>query len=96
MFIPGRNDRQCRDRYMNYLAPGFLHTEWTNEEDYVLYEKYNLLGPKWAKIGKFLPRRTPNDIKTHYNYTISRKTKADFTTLNQETEKNNSYEKLNS
>ena len=34
--IPNKNPRQCRDRYMNYLQPGFIHSEWTNEEDKLL------------------------------------------------------------
>lgn len=82
-FLPGRTFRQCRDRYMNYLAPGISHTEWTTEEDRIVYEKYNLFGPQWTKIGKFLPTRTPNDIKIRYKCTISRKTISDFQTPNQ-------------
>lgn len=69
--IPGRTSRQCRDRYANYLAPGFIHSNWSNEEDCLLAEKYSLFGPKWTQIQKFFPYRTANDIKNRYKYTIS-------------------------
>ncbi|KAK8889220.1 hypothetical protein M9Y10_033966 [Tritrichomonas musculus] len=71
--IPGRTPRQCRDRYSNYLAPGFIHSDWTEDEDKLLAEKFALLGPKWAKIRQFFPYRTANDIKNRYNYSVSRK-----------------------
>lgn len=71
--MPGRTQKQCRDRYMNYLAPGFIRTEWTNEEDDLLLEKYHLYGSRWSQIRQFFPNRTSNDIKNRFNYTISRK-----------------------
>lgn len=70
--IPNKTPRQCRDRYMNYLAPGFIHSGWTNEEDKLLAEKYIEYGPHWTKIQRFFPLRTANSIKNRYNYTISR------------------------
>lgn len=71
--MPDRTPRQCRDRYSNYLAPGFIHSEWTKEEDKLLAEKFVLLGPKWTQIRQYFPFRTANDIKNRYNYTVSRK-----------------------
>ncbi|KAK8842378.1 Myb- protein B [Tritrichomonas musculus] len=68
--MPNKTSRQCRDRYMNYLAPGFIHTEWTIEEDTLLAQKFRELGPKWTKIQKYFPSRTANAIKNRYNYTI--------------------------
>ena len=73
--IPGRIPRQCRDRYANYLAPGFVHKQWSSEEDILLAEKYKIYGPKWTQMKQFFPQRTANDIKNRYNYTISRKQK---------------------
>lgn len=73
--IPGRTPRQCRDRYANYLAPGFVRKQWTAEEDKLLAEKYKIYGPKWTQLKQFFPQRTANDIKNRYNYTISRKMK---------------------
>lgn len=71
--IPGRSQRQCRDRYMNYLSPSFSRSQWTDEEDNLLAEKYILYGPKWTQIRQFFPYRTANDIKNHFNYTVSKK-----------------------
>lgn len=71
-FIPGRTPRQCRDRYSNYLAPEFVHTEWKIEEDNLLAEKFMLYGPKWTYLKQFFPQRTANDIKNRFNYTVSR------------------------
>ena len=70
--IPNKTPRQCRDRYTNYLAPGFIHSDWTNEEDKLLAQKYNEFGPKWSKIQQFFPFRTSNSIKNRYKYTICR------------------------
>ena len=58
---------------MNYLAPGFIHSNWTEEEDSILAKKYEEFGPHWSRIQNFLPHRTSNSIKNRYNYTISKK-----------------------
>lgn len=71
--VPGRSPRQCRDRYTNYLAPGLVHLEWSDEEDKLLFDKYLVYGPKWTKIRQYFPSRSANDIKNRYNYTVSRK-----------------------
>lgn len=71
--IPGRSAKQCRDRYSNYLAPFIDHSDWEEEEDQLLIEKYLMYGPKWTKITQFFPNRTANSIKNRYNYTLSRR-----------------------
>ena len=71
--VPGRNPRQCRDRYTNYLAPGLVHIEWSEDEDKLLAEKFNLFGPKWTQIRQYFPTRSANDIKNRYNYTVCHK-----------------------
>lgn len=73
--VPGKNQRQCRDRYKNYLAPNLIRSQWTQEEDDLLLEKYKIYGSKWSQIHQFLPNRTSNDIKNRYNYTLSKKAK---------------------
>lgn len=85
--IPGRSQRQCRDRYMNYLAPGFVRTQWTKEEDDLLAEKYKIYGSKWSLIRKFFPFRTSNDIKNRFNNTVSHK--INLVTLDKTTNKIN-------
>ena len=70
--IPNKTARQCRDRYMNYLAPGFVHSDWTKEEDQLLAARYKEIGPHWAKIQRFFPNRTSNAIKNRFNYSVCR------------------------
>lgn len=71
-YMPGRTGRQCRDRYRNYLVPGFFHGEWTQGEDDLLREKYNEYGPQWARITDFFQRRSANSLKNRWNYFVSR------------------------
>ncbi|OHT06341.1 hypothetical protein TRFO_05511 [Tritrichomonas foetus] len=68
--IPFRSGRQCRDRYRNYLAPNLKLEKWTQEEDELLVQKYNELGPKWSKISKFFSGRTGSSLKNRWNYSI--------------------------
>lgn len=73
--MPNKTSRQCRDRYKNYLAPGYIYSNWTEEEDIILAKKYKEFGPKWSKIQKFLPNRTSNSIKNRFNYSVGKKNK---------------------
>lgn len=70
--IPGRTGRQCRDRYMNYLVPGFFNGQWSKKEDELLLEKYVEFGSQWSKITKFFPGRSANSLKNRWNYFVSK------------------------
>ncbi|MDR0633190.1 MAG: hypothetical protein LBF84_03575 [Holosporales bacterium] len=48
--IPGRNGKQCRERWYLKLDPQVTHTEWTPEEDSRLLELQRLHGNQWATI----------------------------------------------
>ncbi|EAY22700.1 Myb-like DNA-binding domain containing protein [Trichomonas vaginalis G3] len=63
--VPGRTARQCRDRWKKYLS-GVENGPWTEEEDALLLEKYNELGPKWAQIAQFFKSRTDNNVKNRW------------------------------
>lgn len=70
--VPGRTGRQCRDRYQNYLIPGYFNGQWTQEEDARLYMKFIQFGNKWTLMKKFFPGRTANSIKNRWNYFVCR------------------------
>lgn len=62
-----RNARQCRERWINYLSPSVVNGPWTIEEEDLLRQKYNELGPRWKKIALFFPTRTDINVKSHYH-----------------------------
>jgi 3-oxoacyl-ACP reductase-like protein len=64
--LPGRNARQCQNRWYNYLSPGTGPAGWTEEEDNLLREKVSRLGPKWTRIAAFFPGRTDTSIRNRW------------------------------
>ncbi|OHT05994.1 Myb-like DNA-binding domain containing protein [Tritrichomonas foetus] len=64
--MPGRNSRQCRERWLNYLSPTLNNSEFTPEEDQLLNEKVEELGTRWVKIAKYFDRRTDQMVKNRY------------------------------
>lgn len=62
----GRNARQCRERWKHYLSSSRGKAPWTDEEDKLLLEKMEELGPKWTKIATFFQDRTDIQIKTRW------------------------------
>jgi hypothetical protein len=65
--MPGKNIRQCKDRWTNYLAPALNNAVWTCEEDIRLIQKHTELGPRWVQIAAFFPNRTDSMIKNRFN-----------------------------
>lgn len=70
--IPGRTQRQCRERYKTYLAPDINTSYWTEEEDEILKEKYIEFGPKWSVISSFIKGRSSNSVKNRFNNHINK------------------------
>lgn len=72
-FMNGRSAKQCRDRYSNYLVPGFFQGEWSNEEDELLKKLYKENGSKWSIIQTYFPNRSSNSIKNRWHYFLHKK-----------------------
>lgn len=64
--MDGRSARQCRERWVNYLAPTIRNEPWTDDEDKLLVDKIGELGHCWATIGHFFNGRSENDVKNRW------------------------------
>ena len=71
-FMEGKNVRQCRERYYNYLQPHLVNGEWTPEDEQLLKAKIEEYGHKWAKITTFFRGRSEINVKNHWKM-MSRK-----------------------
>mmetsp|Transcript_13695 Transcript_13695/g.17790 ORF Transcript_13695/g.17790 Transcript_13695/m.17790 type:complete len:587 (+) Transcript_13695:331-2091(+) len=70
--VPGRNAKQCRERWNLNLNPDIYRGPWTAEEDVNLMKLYVSTGGRWSLISKGLEGRTENAVKTRY-HSIRRK-----------------------
>jgi hypothetical protein len=65
--MPGRNSRQCRDRWVNYLSPDICKGPWCAAEETLLCEKIIEFGHSWKKIAYFFKGRSEVNVKSHWN-----------------------------
>jgi hypothetical protein len=66
LLMPGRNARQCRERWSHYLSNTAQDVPWTTEEDLLLMRKIDEFGLRWAQLVKFLPHRSTVDVQQHW------------------------------
>jgi hypothetical protein len=64
--MPGRNVRQCRDRWNHYLSRN-ASVPWTSEEDALLVRMVETYGRKWARLATFFPNRTDFSLKARWS-----------------------------
>ena len=65
-FVPGRNGKQCRERYLSKFAPNLSSAEWSYEEDMILLSMQQQIGNHWSAISKCLPGRTAIMAKNRF------------------------------
>lgn len=64
--MPGRNRKQVRERYVNFVKKERSFAEFTTEEDSLILDFVQTKGRRWILISNLLPGRTPIMIKNRY------------------------------
>ena len=68
--VPGRNGKQCRERWSGMLDPELAKEAWSLEEDQLLIKLHSEFGNKWAKISTFLPGRSRISLRNRWSYHV--------------------------
>ena len=61
-----RIPKQCRERWVNHLDPSLKREPFSQREDQIIIDMYELLGPVWARISLALPGRSDHQVKNRW------------------------------
>ena len=70
--LHARTGKQCRERWHNHLDSAVKKEPWQPAEERKLVELQRTFGNRWADITRYLPGRTDNAIKNHWNSVLHR------------------------
>jgi hypothetical protein len=73
--VPGRNARQCRERWLNRLDTDINHNSFTPEEDALLIKMVNKYGQKWSFFTRLFLGRTDVHLRNRYSLLMRRENK---------------------
>ncbi|XP_039836143.1 transcription factor MYB3R-1-like isoform X4 [Panicum virgatum] len=66
--FPGRTDVQCLHRWQKVLNPELVKGPWSKEEDDIIIQMVNKLGPKkWSTIAQALPGRIGKQCRERWH-----------------------------
>ena len=68
-YIPGRDGKQCRERWANQLNPLVNYRDWSVEESMLIFILANdkRFKNRWSKISNMITGRTDGQIKNYWN-----------------------------
>jgi len=72
-YLPNRTNKQCRERWVNHLAPNICKSPWTSREDQFMYNLHQIYGNRWSIIAQHLPGRTDQQVKNRFYLMMHRK-----------------------
>ncbi|CDW81303.1 myb-related protein 3r-1-like [Stylonychia lemnae] len=66
--LVGRNGKQIRERYVNYLEKkeNLFKDQFTEEEEDLIMKYFDLYPHDWNKISQFITTKSSSQIKKHY------------------------------